>query len=42
VERRGQPQEVTNVIAFLGSDLASYVEGSNYRVDGGTVETAFG
>lgn len=42
VERRGRPQEVANVIAFLCSDLASYVDGSNYRVDGGAVGTAFG
>ena len=42
VDRRGKPQEVANVIAFLCSDLASYVDGSNYRVDGGAVRTAFG
>ncbi len=42
VDRRGRSQEVANVIAFLCSDLASYVDGSNYRVDGGAVLTAFG
>ena len=42
VERRGKPQEIANVIAFLCSDLASYVDGSNYRVDSGAVRTAFG
>ncbi|CAN5845952.1 SDR family oxidoreductase [soil metagenome] len=42
VARRGKPQEVANVIAFLCSDLASYVDGSNYRVDSGAVRTAFG
>lgn len=42
VKRRGEPQEVANVIAFLLSDLASYVDGSNYRVDSGAVQTAFG
>ena len=42
VDRRGKPQEVANVIAFLCSDLAMYVDGSNYRVDGGAVQTAFG
>ncbi len=40
--RRGRPQEVANVVAFLCSDLAAYVDGSNYRVDGGAVLTAFG
>ena len=42
LKRRGKPQEVANVVAFLCSDLAAYVDGSNYRVDGGAVQTAFG
>ncbi len=42
VQRRGQPQEVANVVAFLCSDLASYIDGTNIRVDGGAVQTAFG
>lgn len=41
VGRRGNPEEVANVIAFLSSNLASFVNGSNYRVDGGAVESAF-
>lgn len=42
VHRRGTAEEVASVIAFLCSERASYVNGSNYRVDGGSVETAFG
>lgn len=41
VGRRGKPEEVANVIAFLSSELASFVNGSNYRIDGGAVESAF-
>lgn len=36
--RRGRPPEVASVIAFLCSDLANFVVGSNYRVDGGAVQ----
>lgn len=42
VDRRGKANEVAAVIAFLCSGRASYVTGSNYRVDGGSVDTAFG
>lgn len=39
IKRRGEAQEVAAVIAFLCSDRASFVNGSDYRVDGGSVAT---
>ncbi len=39
LERRGEPDEVAFVIAFLVSERASFVNGSNYRVDAGSVAT---
>lgn len=39
LKRRGEPEEVANVIVFLCSDRASSVNGSNYRVDSGSVAT---
>lgn len=35
--RAGESSEVAAVVAFLASERASYVTGSNYRVDGGSV-----
>jgi len=39
LKRRGRPEEVAATIAFLCSEKASFVVGSNYRVDGGSVAT---
>ncbi|WP_251451022.1 SDR family oxidoreductase [Microbacterium sp. Marseille-Q6648] len=39
LKRRGEPEEVAAVVAFLCSGLASFVNGSNYRVDSGSVAT---
>jgi len=38
--RRGRPEEVASVIALLCSERASFINGSNYRVDCGSVMTA--
>jgi len=37
LKRRGKVEEVAPVIAFLCSELASFVTGAAYRVDGGSV-----
>ena len=39
LHRRGEPEEVAAVVAFLCSERASFINGSNYRVDAGSVAT---
>ncbi len=39
LQRRGRPEEVAAVVTFLCSKNASFVNGANYRVDGGSVAT---
>jgi 3-oxoacyl-[acyl-carrier protein] reductase len=40
LQRRGEDQEVANVVAFLASDLASYITGAYIPVCGGNVMPA--
>jgi 3-oxoacyl-[acyl-carrier protein] reductase len=37
--RRGKPHEVAAAIAFMCSELASFMNGANVRIDGGSVAT---
>jgi 3-oxoacyl-[acyl-carrier protein] reductase len=35
--RAGKPGETAGICVFLASEQASFITGSNYRVDGGSV-----
>ena len=37
IGRLGKPEEVANVVLFLASDKASFVNGTSVLVDGGYV-----
>ena len=39
LQRRGRSEEVAAVVTFLCSKHASFINGANYRVDGGSVAT---
>ena len=38
LKRIGEPHEIANVAAFLCSNLSSYINGQNIKVDGGMFE----
>jgi 3-oxoacyl-[acyl-carrier protein] reductase len=41
LQRYGEPEELANVIVFLGSERASYLTGSTVSVDGGLMKGLF-
>jgi 3-oxoacyl-[acyl-carrier protein] reductase len=39
--RLGKPEELANLVVFLGSERASYITGTVIQVDGGFVKSTF-
>lgn len=37
--RFGRPEEIAELVAFLVSDRAPYINGTEYVIDGGTIPT---
>ena len=37
--RLGRPEEVGSLIAFIASPIAGFINGPNYRIDGGQVQS---